>query len=458
MIDRFALQDRVREWQLSEEVVEKDYVLGWVLCGIGAHPVLADAWAFKGGTSLKKCYIETYRFSEDLDFTVMPGGPVRAEEVALCVREVLERVSEESGVNFGGQAPRYKTHSSGGYTEVRIYYQGPRDAKKVAKIKLDVSGAEVVVRPTVWREIAHPYPDQLPAPGKVRCYSFEEVFAEKIRAMGERGRPRDLYDIINLFRREDLRSDPDTIREVLEEKCRTKGVRVPSFEDIEAAGIKPVLAADWENMLAHQLPVLPMFEDFWQELPRLFDWLRRKVTIAPLAAVGMGREEQPYTEWTPPPMVHTWNLPVPLEIVRFAAANQLCVRLSYKGRGRTIEPYSLRRTRDGHLLLYGFELESGQIKAFRVDRIEGVEAAKRAFTPRYRIEFSATGTMAARPAVSARRSVAPPSQSRPVYVVECPVCHRRFRRKTRTTNLATHKNEYGGKCCGRQGRIVATDY
>ncbi len=34
-------------------------------------------WVFKGGTCLKKCYIETYRFSEDLDFTVLPGGPFR---------------------------------------------------------------------------------------------------------------------------------------------------------------------------------------------------------------------------------------------------------------------------------------------------------------------------------------------------------------------------------------------
>jgi Nucleotidyl transferase AbiEii toxin, Type IV TA system len=42
-------------------------------------------------------------------------------------------------------------------------------------------------------------------PAEVRCYGFEELFAEKIRAMGERSRPRDLYDIVNLFRREDLR-------------------------------------------------------------------------------------------------------------------------------------------------------------------------------------------------------------------------------------------------------------
>jgi predicted nucleotidyltransferase component of viral defense system len=64
----------------------------------------------------------------------------------------------------------------------------------------------------------------------VRCYAFEEVFAEKIRAMGERSRPRDLYDIINLFRRSDLRNQPQLIREVLLEKCGTKGLSVPTME------------------------------------------------------------------------------------------------------------------------------------------------------------------------------------------------------------------------------------
>lgn len=54
-------------WSLRHDVIEKDYVLGWLLAGIAAHPAL-DGWVFKGGTCLRKCYFETYRFSEDLDF------------------------------------------------------------------------------------------------------------------------------------------------------------------------------------------------------------------------------------------------------------------------------------------------------------------------------------------------------------------------------------------------------
>ena len=84
MITQADIVERVTEWQLTEEVIEKDYVLGWLLWGLGNDPILGDKWVFKGGTCLKKCYIETHRFSEDLDFTVLPGGPFRPDEIELA--------------------------------------------------------------------------------------------------------------------------------------------------------------------------------------------------------------------------------------------------------------------------------------------------------------------------------------------------------------------------------------
>jgi predicted nucleotidyltransferase component of viral defense system len=56
--------------ELNPHVVEKDYVLGWILWGIYGKESLSNNWVFKGGTCLKKCFFETYRFSEDLDFTL----------------------------------------------------------------------------------------------------------------------------------------------------------------------------------------------------------------------------------------------------------------------------------------------------------------------------------------------------------------------------------------------------
>ena len=57
------------ERKLRPTTIEKDYALGWLLRSIAEHPTLSR-WVFKGGTCLKKCFFETYRFSEDLDFTI----------------------------------------------------------------------------------------------------------------------------------------------------------------------------------------------------------------------------------------------------------------------------------------------------------------------------------------------------------------------------------------------------
>lgn len=70
MIDRREILSIAQQTSLTPHVIEKDYVLGWMLAGIYAHDELADSWLFKGGTCLKKCFFETYRFSEDLDFTL----------------------------------------------------------------------------------------------------------------------------------------------------------------------------------------------------------------------------------------------------------------------------------------------------------------------------------------------------------------------------------------------------
>jgi len=47
-------------------VVEKDYVITWLLLGI-SDSTLKNVLAFKGGTAFKKAYFEDYRVSEDLE-------------------------------------------------------------------------------------------------------------------------------------------------------------------------------------------------------------------------------------------------------------------------------------------------------------------------------------------------------------------------------------------------------
>lgn len=71
MIEKGEILKISRQIGLNPSIIEKDYVLGWLLAGISTHPALRDVWVFKGGTCLKKCFFPKYRFSEDLDFTVL---------------------------------------------------------------------------------------------------------------------------------------------------------------------------------------------------------------------------------------------------------------------------------------------------------------------------------------------------------------------------------------------------
>ncbi|MBK7186390.1 MAG: WYL domain-containing protein [Ignavibacteria bacterium] len=60
-----------------------------------------------------------------------------------------------------------------------------------------------------------------------------------------------------------------------------------------------------------------------------------------------------------------------------------------------IELYSLRRTKDGNLLLYAVKHQTGEIRAYRVDRIHGAQATDTVFVPRFVIELTRSGDVSA---------------------------------------------------------------
>jgi len=159
------------------------------------------------------------------------------------------------------------------------------------------------------------------------------VFAEKLRALAERLRPRDLYDVIHLYRRRELEADRAEVVATLKEKCEFKGIPVPTIGAIQESPLVGELEAAWGQMLGYQLPELPSFDTFWGELPEVFAWLfeeRARVVLPVMAVRAAGPLD---TAWRPPTMATSWRAfgtTAPLEVVRFAAANGLCVELDYR--------------------------------------------------------------------------------------------------------------------------------
>jgi predicted nucleotidyltransferase component of viral defense system len=96
-------------------------VLGRLLKGIYSHEALARVWTFKGGTCLKKCYFETYRFSEDLDFTLSDVAHLDEAFLKQVFSEVCERLYEDVGLQVPTEQLRFDVYrnSRGGLGEAK---------------------------------------------------------------------------------------------------------------------------------------------------------------------------------------------------------------------------------------------------------------------------------------------------------------------------------------------------
>jgi predicted nucleotidyltransferase component of viral defense system len=196
VIRRQDILDRAAEWNLRADVVEKDYVLGWLLASIGLTPALREQWIFKGGTCIKKCYVETYRFSEDLDFSLLPEAAYTADEIRTALREAARAASDRSGIEFPTDLieVRPRQNQQGELTfQARIAYRGPLAIPTFPRVLIDITQHEAVLdAPTPLRPF-HGYPDDGEFPDvTVLTYSLHELLAEKARALYERTRPRDL--------------------------------------------------------------------------------------------------------------------------------------------------------------------------------------------------------------------------------------------------------------------------
>src|SRR5882724_12650854 len=112
MISKEEVVNFANETGLTPNVVEKDYMLGWLLTGIYSNSVLQDHWVFKGGTCLKKCYFETYRFSEDLDFTLLEGATVDSDALRAIFAAIGERIYEAAGIEIPRDQIRFEAYQT----------------------------------------------------------------------------------------------------------------------------------------------------------------------------------------------------------------------------------------------------------------------------------------------------------------------------------------------------------
>jgi hypothetical protein len=181
-----------------------------------------------------------------------------------------------------------------------------------------------------------------------------------------------------------MRPDREAVHRVLEEKCRFKGISFPTLRSLEQKEPQRTeLQTEWANMLAHQLPALPPFEEFWNELSHVFDWLAGVMTPPVLERVPVSPGYQEDAQWTPPPVAQAWGMRVPLEVIRFAGSNHLPqrhVRTNVKNKLGPLYDDEKYREAERFLLRHGVIIEANGVQGLAAYSLNVNEQA-RSVTP-----------------------------------------------------------------------------
>jgi predicted nucleotidyltransferase component of viral defense system len=259
MILQKEIVEKAQEWKVPPDTVDKDYVLGHFLSVFVAHN--KDDLVFKGGTCLRKCYIENYRFSEDLDFTALNKDFV-LEQKTLEV--VANEVTEQTGILFYIEPvkPVLFNDQPKGF-QVKIKHWGANHSKNQpppphnrwnTKIKLEVSTDELVLLNTEMRTIMHPYSDETTVEKQCNCYSINEIVSEKLRALLQRSytAPRDFYDLYHLTQ-DFNKADWKNIKPIFLKKMEHKNLEYKSPEDLIDDSKLANVERAWKNSVEHQI-------------------------------------------------------------------------------------------------------------------------------------------------------------------------------------------------------------
>ncbi len=269
--NRLARQGQRR---IPEAVLERDYCLACFLVGLSRAP-LRERLAFKGGTAIKRCYFGDYRFSEDLDFTLLEEVPF--ETIRQELEPVFAEALQASGVVF--RFAREHRHRHSNTHTFYLGFEGPLPARTGQEVKVDITIRERIVFPLQHRPVVRGYDEyeDIPRDARVRVYSLEEIAVEKIAALGDRARnePRDLFDIWYLASEGHV--DVEGLGAAVDAKLQARGRALGSLAE-EFRKKEHRLEKLWSARLAQRMADLPEFDGVYRAVHREFrkaDFMRK---------------------------------------------------------------------------------------------------------------------------------------------------------------------------------------
>lgn len=269
MIEASQIRTMAAQAKIDPGIIEKDYILSKALMALSALGSFKDSLVFKGGTALKKCYFPDWRFSEDLDFTS------KTQMKRSDIMAIFEQATSASSSMFGvplrvieySQYPR--TRGSIVSAQLKVGYDGPlrKSSGQKNNIRVDIALDEKIVSKISERAVFKTYQDDIDS--SVPLYPLEEIAAEKLRSILQRGKSRDYYDVWVLLKAYKSHFSRERTREILKRKCGHKGIPLPTVDSFLEPQRTDEAARYWERGLAHQVTALPPFDTMLTDLRSL---------------------------------------------------------------------------------------------------------------------------------------------------------------------------------------------
>ena len=171
---------RLAPW-LTEEQIEQDLVLSRLIVEIADHPVLGEELVFRGGTCLHKVVLpEPLRYSEDLDYVRATHGPIGP--LLDAIREVADRLGMDVNTDVGS------------YPKVRL--RAPFESGAgLMRIKIEINTYETSPARPHRRATYGVESGWWSGSADVLMFQPEELVATKLRALFQRKKGRDLFDL-----------------------------------------------------------------------------------------------------------------------------------------------------------------------------------------------------------------------------------------------------------------------
>lgn len=381
MIDRDEIDEKANEFRIHSSNVQRDYVFGWILCGIYSISALKNHLILKGGNCLRKAYFESTRYSSDLDFSIV--SKLSNDFIKKELNKVCDFVQEQGGISFDKQRNIVRDSmiidKERTVHEARLYFKDfyGNSSSIIIKVKLDITQFDKVYLPVQSRKIIHPYSDYKSCKATINCLKLEEVFASKLKCLLQRRQSNDLYDYVTylLFNLKDVKINKAEI--------------VSTFLKMTTFGDRPGVA----KSLLIDLP-FSVIKSVWNNYvicPKS-SFLKADDAIKRFK----GEINSLFGSYSLPHKDFSFFSSDMRNAIMESAASLTMLKLKYDGVTRLVEPYALafKRKKNGvsKEYFYVYDNTGGNsgpgIKSFVNEKVSSLSKTTQKFEPRFEVELS----------------------------------------------------------------------